>query len=251
MAGLCPKAEAAMTQGIKKCMIDGCDGQVFGRGWCNKHYKRWWRNGDPLRTARDNTPTICAIDGCGKPVRGRGWCSMHYTRWHKHGDPNICLVDSGHWRPKGITIVERLLAETTKTESGCWLWQGTLNHQRYGVVSHDGRSHSVHRAGYSALVGEIPEGLTLDHLCRVRHCWNPAHLEPVTIRENLLRGDTLAAINSAKTHCVNGHRFSAENTYLRKDRRGRECRTCRAAAVARSASKNRNEPVAVLSKGQK
>jgi hypothetical protein len=83
----------------------------------------------------------------------------------------------------------------------------------------------VHRVVYEALVKPIPVGLVLDHLCRVRHCVNPAHLEPVTQRENVLRGETAPAANKAKTHCVRGHPFSGQNLILRKSG-VRECRTC-------------------------
>jgi hypothetical protein len=72
-------------------------------------------------------------------------------------------------------------------------------------------------------VGKIPEGLQIDHLCRVRECANPAHLEAVTCRENLLRGDTVTAHNANKTHCVNGHEYTPENTAITRD----GCRRCR------------------------
>lgn len=81
--------------------------------------------------------------------------------------------------------------------------------------------------------GPIPAGLTLDHLCRVRACVNPAHLEPVTLAENKRRGESPAARKARQTHCMRGHEFTPENTIRRKDRRGRgiltgrECRVCR------------------------
>lgn len=83
------------------------------------------------------------------------------------------------------------------------------------------RSERTHRAVYKALVGHIPEGLVLDHLCRNRACINPGHLEPVTIRDNLLRGESFAAKNLAKVVCPRGHRYS------HRDSRGdRACRLC-------------------------
>jgi hypothetical protein len=87
---------------------------------------------------------------------------------------------------------------------------------------------------YELLHGPIPDGLHLDHLCKNRPCYNPNHLEPVTPRENLLRGNTLAAKLSKQTHCKNGHPFDVENTILRPN--GRACRECgrqRAKAYAR------------------
>ncbi|MFD7016051.1 HNH endonuclease signature motif containing protein [Streptomyces sp. NPDC059928] len=85
---------------------------------------------------------------------------------------------------------------------------------------------------YELLVGPIPAGLHLDHLCRVRRCVNPAHLEAVTCAENLRRGTSFAAVNSAKTECVHGHPFDEENTYF--SRRQRDCRTCRRLRAAQT-----------------
>lgn len=87
----------------------------------------------------------------------------------------------------------------------------------------------VHVATYEEWVGPVASGLTIDHLCRVRDCCNPEHLEPVTHRENLLRGDTVSARNVAKTHCPQGHPYSGENLILRHypNRVGRVCRACR------------------------
>lgn len=121
--------------------------------------------------------------------------------------------------------------------SGCWLWVGVLNDytdaRGYGrvCVGSVGRVQA-HRVSYLALVGPIPEGLVLDHRCRVRCCVNPAHLEPVTNRENGLRGDV--AHNGRITHCPHGHAYDANNTYRHSRGRhsGRHCRACNRAAVA-------------------
>jgi hypothetical protein len=82
-----------------------------------------------------------------------------------------------------------------------------------------------HRIAYQLLVGPIPDGLVLDHLCRNRACCNPRHIEPVSQRENLMRGETVCASHAIKTHCINGHAFDEANTYI--DREGkRKCREC-------------------------
>ncbi|MGI9502698.1 MAG: HNH endonuclease [Geminicoccaceae bacterium] len=83
----------------------------------------------------------------------------------------------------------------------------------------------AHRVSYEALVSAIPEGLELDHLCRVRCCVNPIHLEPVTTRTNNLRGNGIAAMNALKTHCPRGHPYSGEHLYV-CSRGHRHCRTC-------------------------
>jgi hypothetical protein len=117
----------------------------------------------------------------------------------------------------------------------CWLWTGSVMPRGYGKVTIAKRRLLAHRIAYEAFVGPIPEGLTLDHLCRVRRCVNPGHLEPVTVRENTLRSPVApAAINARKTHCVHGHEFSPENTRVqfRRSDQG-EHRICRACARAR------------------
>lgn len=115
--------------------------------------------------------------------------------------------------------------------NGCWLWTGSKGTGGYGMYAwtrNPGEkrfSRGAHRLAYMALVGEIPDGLDIDHLCRVRHCVNPAHLEAVSTRTNLLRGNTFQAKNAAKTHCAHGHPFDLLNTRWspRGQRRCIEC----------------------------
>ncbi len=120
--------------------------------------------------------------------------------------------------------------------SGCWLFMTSDNGRGYSRLMVDSVFWYAHRFAYTRLVGPIPEGLQLDHKCRVRCCVNPAHLEPVTNRENTLRGNGPAATAIANrlrgesiTHCKRGHEFNEENTYLVFSGNGRrQCRTCSA-----------------------
>lgn len=91
---------------------------------------------------------------------------------------------------------------------GCWLWKGYID-PRYGYGRYGNRKNrkQAHRLVYELLHAKIPDGLFLDHLCRVRHCVNPEHLEPVTKRTNTLRGIGFPALNSRKTHCPKGHPY--------------------------------------------
>ena len=113
------------------------------------------------------------------------------------------------------------------TESGCWLYIGNIKESGYGAFKLKGKWHYAHRASYELHKGPIPQGLQLDHLCRVTCCVNPDHLEPVTNWENTLRTKNIFAQNALKTHCSRGHVLTGDNIYRRASGY-RNCRTCRA-----------------------
>lgn len=115
------------------------------------------------------------------------------------------------------------LEKVDKTDT-CWNWTGYLN-LGYGVF----KSKRAHRVAYEHLVGPIPEGLVIDHLCRNRACVNPEHMEPVTNKENVLRGIGPSAQAARLTHCVNGHELKPENLNIltsKKTRLKRRCGAC-------------------------
>jgi len=120
---------------------------------------------------------------------------------------------------------QRFMSKVRKTDQ-CWEWVAGLTTEGYGKFWLDGRTTLAHRISYQLHRGPIPEGLIIDHLCRNRACVNPDHLDTVTHRTNLLRGETLAAANAAKTHCRNGHEFNDENTYVVPSDGSRMCRVC-------------------------
>lgn len=115
----------------------------------------------------------------------------------------------------------------------CWVWTGAIcGRTGYGNLRLDGKTVLAHRAVYHWLVGEIPIGRDIDHLCRCRSCVNPSHMEPVTERINTIRGEGPTAINARKTHCDYGHPFDDLNTYT--DKRGRRyCKECEREKVRR------------------
>lgn len=117
-----------------------------------------------------------------------------------------------------------------RSDGECWIWTASTSTNGYGQVSIGGRTQAAHRASYEHFVGPIPEGLTIDHVrqrgCKSKTCVNPAHLEAVTLLENIRRGETsAAAVNARKTKCIAGHAFTPENTRVRAGGR-RDCRTC-------------------------
>lgn len=116
--------------------------------------------------------------------------------------------------------------------SGCWLWTGTVSSDGYAriFIAHGrGVETRAARFAYKEFVGPIPEGFVLDHLCRNRLCVNPTHLEPVTNNENIRRGNVGSNFRD-RTHCVNGHEFTEENT---KYQVVRVCRSCHRGRVAK------------------
>lgn len=130
------------------------------------------------------------------------------------------MIDLYHLR-----IISRIFRHV-KVKKGCWLMGSGIERNGYARITYKWMGRKVHRVLYEILVSKIPKGLQLDHLCSVRNCINPNHLEPVTPRINTLRGNTLPGINSRKTHCKYGHKFSNCNTYIFKKSGYRRCRKC-------------------------
>lgn len=143
-----------------------------------------------------------------------------------------------------MTYTDYVLSKVEKTD-GCWVWKGVRTDNGYGQVripsSLGGvrRRTTAHRVVYELLVAPIPVGKVLDHLCRNHRCVNPAHLEPVTDRVNILRGEGAPSINSRKTHCGKGHPFDA--IHKSGERVTRVCRRCGAEKRRRQRLKARTK----------
>lgn len=125
------------------------------------------------------------------------------------------------------TFEERIRDSTVVDAMGCWIWKKRLI-RGYGAVAADGRDQLAHRWTYEKLVGPIPTGLDLDHLCRQPACVNPAHLEPVTRAENNRRSQSPSAKNLRKKTCDHGHPLSGANLRMItvRGRPSRQCIAC-------------------------
>lgn len=141
--------------------------------------------------------------GCGEKTRIAPRTTRRFG-WVK-GEPLHFI--HGHQR----RVPLRYEVEDCGYTTPCWIWQGTPNDAGYGRIQRDGKDQRAHCYFYEQHVGPIPQGLTLDHLCRVRLCVNPDHLEPVTRGENVRRG---IPFRPPQTHCKRGHEFTPENTRI-------------------------------------
>jgi len=172
----------------------------------------------------------CSIDGCEKKTRDyRKVCRMHNARKTRNGG-----YDKAKWFvADGDSDLERTLNKFVEDENGCWNWTGHCGDGGYPLYRFKDGSSRVHRWLYEKLRGGIERRLTIDHLCRNIKCINPGHMEPVTMRENLMRGNGPSAINARKTHCKRGHPFSGSNLYVGPNGY-RNCRKCNALRVRAS-----------------
>lgn len=199
---------------------------------CGMHYQRWRKHGDPgFEWTPPRMADRCGVADCEHRPNGL-YCEMHAQRLRRHGDPLMKLALRGEPAPVRFWVKvdkDGPLSSYAPHLGPCWLWMASLNDGGYGTFHAGAGRHivSAYRWAWEDANGPVPPGLTLDHLCRVRACVNPDHLEPVTRGENTMRGDTLSSRNAAKTHCPRGHAYDAANTYILPSRpTARYCRAC-------------------------
>jgi hypothetical protein len=204
---------------MKACTVAGCDRpKQPGRG------KKLCAECKATAHLRVKPKEPCSIDGCDRPVEARSWCHTHYEHYRTYGSP--------HPRSLSDRFEAKVDREGPPSDSGgrCWNWTGTGTKHGYGQVSVDGVHRYAHRVSYELHRGPIPDGLTIDHLCRNRRCVNPAHLEPVTQAENTRRAADAVEI------CPAGHAYDAVNTYVHPTSGYRQCRACDRERHRRSAA---------------
>lgn len=160
-----------------------------------------------------------------------------------------------------IPFLERAMKFILAADSGCWEWTGTKTHFGYGRMpvfltagAPVGSQVSVvaHRLMYQELIGPIPSGMHLDHLCRNPPCVNPMHLEPVTAKENTRRSPSCpTAINARKTHCIHGHELAGDNLSAYGKRHGwRICRACEQARIRKPFKRFETAEIIPIRKGK-
>lgn len=235
---------------LMRCSVPTCENDAYQTGLCSAHYTRK-RRGKPMdeqcttegcvapavrirptlcRTHLDEEASpdgLCRTEDCKRPASRRGLCTTHYFRQYERGTLDL--------QPRR-TPEERFWAMVTKTED-CWLYTGNSDGRGYGKFeiqrrSYDGTRPAVtmmaHRYAYTLLVGPILEDLELDHLCEVKLCVRPDHLDPITRAEHQRR------TYMRRTHCNRGHALTSENVRMRGT--VRVCRECeRITARARKA----------------
>lgn len=182
------------------CRIPGCGLPVLADYLCASHHGRQQRHGDPLAGGyrgrrRGQKDATCSQEGCQARALARDLCGKHYQRWRKHGDPAAVV----QVQRKGMPASARLWCRVNKAGpvpahrpdlGPCWVWTEPVNSAGYATLTVDGYTMMAHRFAYELERGKIPdqddEGnpLTIDHLCRVRRCCRPSHMEVVTLAEN-------------------------------------------------------------------
>lgn len=176
----------------------------------------------------------CTFPDCNKRRVGRGLCLKHYMRWKRHGDPGAT--------PRFCSLQERFWKYVTKT-SRCWIWNGskTRGYGNFVIKQRPTKCVRAHRYAYELLVAQIPNGMTIDHLCKNPSCVNPSHMEIVTFSENSKRG------NPMQSRCGRGHKMDKANTYYypkSSSRHGRrKCRKCGAILMRRKRSHAKLTPL--------
>lgn len=165
------------------CEIDGCSKKLYARGWCEMHYARWRKNGDPERTAwevhKRPTDGRCTIAGCNKDYYYAGVCSGHYSRKRRKGtDASESPLEERFYDS------DEAFAASIRADGECTQWTGWLSVDGYGKFKVGGKSTFAHRYAWERVNGPIPDGMVIDHACRNTACVNVKHLRLATQAEN-------------------------------------------------------------------
>lgn len=173
-----------------ECRISECHKANYSKGLCRRHYERQKKYGNAEEPDRKpgRPRQTCSMDGCDNNCAANGLCDKHRQRLAKHGDPLVTKRIIGDTEARWWSHVDR------RGDDECWPWTSTINNAGYGEFGVGQKVLKAHIWGYEHFVKQVPRGLHLDHVkangCTMRHCVNYLHhLEPVTNRENVLRGN--------------------------------------------------------------
>jgi hypothetical protein len=163
------------------CSVEGCPEQRYKRLWCNAHYIRWRRHGDPLAGGemRDGGP--CKAIGCDARAIAARLCKLHYERRRIHGDENVAVKIVR----RGMSTYDRIMAQTIALPSGCVVFTGHRNHGNYGIINDRGRHTGAHRVVLAHHQGPPQPGMQAMHSCDNPPCVNIDHLRWGTAAENM------------------------------------------------------------------
>jgi hypothetical protein len=174
---------------MRTCSEPDCFRRHIARGLCGKHYQNARKNGLPAIIIRGR---LCEQPGCANKHVGNGLCGAHYQRLRNFGRLHRVLMT-------GEPVFDRIMTKVETLENGCWIFTGALTEKGYGRIRGVNKKMVVaHRAMYEELRGPIPDGEELDHICWVRACVNPDHMEPVTHAENIRRSRARHAWSSKR-----------------------------------------------------
>jgi hypothetical protein len=156
-----------------------------------------------------------------------------------------------HKLPPSTSLVDRVLLRGRADESGCWIFGGAVDSGGYGMIRMGALNIRAHRVTYEAVNGPVPADLHVDHLCRVRACCNPEHLEAIAVKANTWDRAFWASGFPKATHCPRGHEKTDENTYRRPDGKGTNCLACvRRRSAAIDPAKNRARSLAYVERNR-
>ena len=166
-----------MSQRTKKqCSIDGCGSESRARGFCQRHYRRWHRHGDPHYAHPYSKAEVCSVEGCERKRTYKKYCPNHQYKFKKYGDP---LAGKTYYKNPEDAISAR-----SREEGSCLIWEGSKNHDGYGFISFQSKTRMVHSVVWEMKYGKIPEGRQINHTCWNRDCVSVDHLEMVTRSQN-------------------------------------------------------------------